>query len=165
MNLTSEFPAKPVSASVTEMTEVVLPNDTNNFGTILGGKVMHLIDIVGAIAARRHSGNLVVTAAVDSLAFLSPIKAGELIILKASVNRAFKTSMEVGVKIFSENTRDGSVKHTASAYLTYVSMDDHGKPTAIPSVIPETADDKRRYDEANLRRNSRLMACSSEFNR
>ncbi|MFH1861395.1 MAG: acyl-CoA thioesterase [bacterium] len=161
----SEVPAKPVSASKAEMNEVVLPNDANNFGTLLGGKVMHLIDIAGAIAARRHSGHLVVTAAVDSLAFLSSIKVGDIIVLKASVNRTFRTSMEVGVKVWAENTRTGEQKHTASAYLTYVAMDDQGKPTPISSVIPETAEEKRRYDEAALRRGIRLTSCAPEVNR
>jgi acyl-CoA hydrolase len=161
----SEIPAKPVKDSFVEMTEVVLPNDTNNFGTLFGGKVMMLMDIAGAIAARRHTNHLVVTAAVDSMAFLSPIKVGDLIVLKASVNRTFKSSLEVGVKVFSEDTRTGERKHTASAYITYVAMGDKGKPTPIPSVIPETADEKRRYDEAGLRRDTRLSSCAPEVNR
>jgi len=161
----SEYPAKPVRDSVVEMTEVVLPNDTNNFGTLFGGKVMQLIDIAGTIAARRHTKRLVVTAAVDSLAFLSPIKMGDLVLLKASVNRAFKTSLEVGVKVFSENTQTGTRKHTASAYLSFVALDDEGKPTPIPSVIPETPDEKRRFEKAAIRRGSRLVSCSSELNR
>jgi acyl-CoA hydrolase len=163
--LQSEIPAKPVAESMVEMTEMVLPNDANNFGNILGGKVMHLIDVAGAIAARRHTRRLVVTAAVDSLAFHSPIKVGDLIVLKASVNRTFKTSLEVGVKVFSENTQTGQRHHTASAYLTYVALDDRGQPTRIPSVIPETADQKRRYDEAVLRRDTRLASCAPEANR
>lgn len=161
----SEIPARPVSDSTVEMNEVVFPNDANNFGNILGGKVMHLIDIAGSIAARRHTRRLVVTAAVDSLSFLSPIKVGDLIVLKASVNRTFKTSLEVGVKVFSENTQTGERKHTSSAYLTYVALDDNGKPTPIPAVIPETPDEKRRYDEALLRRDSRLASCAPEANR
>ncbi len=161
----SEIPAKPVSESFVEMTEVVLPNDTNNFGTLFGGKVMQLIDIAGTIAARRHTNRLVVTAAVDSLSFLSPIKMGDLVILKAAVNRTFKSSLEVGVKVFSENTKTGTRKHTSSAYLTYVALDDEGKSTPIPSVIPETAEEKRRYDEAGLRRGTRLSNCATEMNR
>lgn len=161
----SAVPARPVKESVVEMTEVVLPNDANTFGTLFGGKVMELIDIAGAIAARRHTKRLVVTAAVDSLAFLSPIRVGDIVVLKASVNRTFKTSLEVGVKVLSENTQTGERKHTASAYLTYVAMDGKGKPTRIPSVIPETGDEKRRYDEAALRRDSRLASCAPEVNR
>ena len=161
----SEIPAKPVRESIVEMTEVVLPNDTNTFGTLFGGKVMMLMDLAGAIAARRHTNHLVVTAAVDSMAFLHPIKMGDLVVLKASVNRTFKSSLEVGVKVFSEDTQCGERKHTASAYITYVAIDDRGKPTPISSVIPETADEKRRYDEAGLRRNARLASCTPEANR
>jgi acyl-CoA hydrolase len=163
--LESAIPAKPVKASVVEMTEVVFPNDANNFGTIFGGKVMQLIDIAGSISGRRHTNRMVVTAALDSLSFLSPIKVGDLIVLKASVNRTFKTSLEVGVKVFSENTKTGQRNHTASAYLTYVALDDKGKPSPIPSVIPETSEEKRRYDEALMRRDTRLNSCDSEVNR
>ncbi len=138
------------------MTEVVLPNDANNIGTLFGGKVMLLMDIAGAIAARRHTKRMVVTAAVDSVSFLHPVRVAELVVLKASVNRAFKTSLEVGVKVFSENTLTGVIKHTATAYITYVAVDDAGKPTRIPSVIPESANEKRRYDEAALRREARF---------
>jgi acyl-CoA hydrolase len=151
--------------SIVEMTEVVLPNDANNLGTMFGGKVMQLMDIAGAIAARRHTRRMVVTAAVDSLAFHSPIRVGDLVVLKASVNRAFKTSLEVGVKVFSENTLNTKIEHTATAYITYVAGYEAGKPTRIPSVIPETADEKRRYDEAALRREARLASCASEANR
>lgn len=164
-NILADFPARPVRESVVEMTEVVLPNDANNFGTMFGGKVMQLIDIAGAIAARRQSRRLVVTAAVDSLSFHAPIKVGDIIVLKASVNRAFKTSLEVGVKVFSENTQTGERRHTASAYITYVAIDDAGKPTRIPSVIPETSDEKRRYDEAALRREARLASCATDVSR
>ncbi len=164
-SLQAEIPAKPMRESIVEMTEVVLPNDANNIGTMFGGKVMQLMDIAGAIAARRHTRRMVVTAAVDSLAFHSPIRVGDLVVLKASVNRAFKTSLEVGVKVFSENTLNTKIEHTATAYITYVAVDDEGKPTRIPSVIPETSDEKRRYDEAALRRETRLASCATEANR
>lgn len=152
----TDLSPKPVRESAVEMTEEVLPNDANNFGTILGGKVMHLIDIAAAIAARRHTRRLVVTAAVDSLSFLSPIKVGDIIILKSSVNRTFTSSMEVGVKVFSENTQTGERKHTSSAYLTFVALDEKGKPTRVPPVKPETPEEKRRYEEAAKRRQVRL---------
>jgi acyl-CoA hydrolase len=148
--------SKPVTDSITEMTELVLPNDTNNLGTILGGKVMHLMDVACAIAARRHTGGTVVTAEVDSLSFLSPIRAGELVVLKASVNRAFHTSLEVGVKVFAEDMRRNERRHTASAYFTFVALENIGKPVTIPCVIPETPDEKRRYEEAARRREARL---------
>ncbi len=138
------------------MTELVLPNDTNNLGTILGGKVMHLMDVACAIAARRHTGRTVVTAEVDSLSFLSPIHAGELVVLKAAVNRVFHTSLEVGVKVFAENLRTGQRRQTASAYFTFVAFDENGQPTPIPAAIPDTADEKRRFEEAAMRREARL---------
>src|SRR5271168_5189677 len=117
---------KPVSASSSEITEAVLPNDANPLGNMLGGRVMHLIDIAGALAAHRHSNSIVVTASVDYLDFRFPIRVGEFIVLKSSVNRVFNTSMEVGVKVFSENILTGQRLHTCSAYLTFVALDEHG---------------------------------------
>ncbi len=147
---------KPVSFSRAEMTEVVLPNDTNVLGNVLGGRVMHLIDIACAIAAHRHSNSYVVTASVDYLDFRSPIRVGELIILKSSVNRVFNTSMEVGVKVFSENVLTGERKHTSSAYLTFVAIDENREARKIAPLILETAEDRRRHREAGKRRKIRL---------
>ncbi|MBI2956649.1 MAG: acyl-CoA thioesterase [Acidobacteria bacterium] len=147
---------KPVRASQSEMVEVVLPNDANPLGNILGGRVMHLIDIAAAIAAHRHSQSLAATAAVDYLDFRSPIKVGNLIVLKSSVNRVFRTSMEVGVKVFSEDILTGERRHTSSAYVTFVAVDKHGRPVPIPPVIPQTATERRRYREAETRRRLRL---------
>ncbi len=138
------------------MTEVVLPNDANPLGNILGGRVMHLIDIAAAIAAHRHSNSYVVTASVDYVDFRNPVKVGELIILKSSVNRVFKTSMEVGVKVFSENVLTGERKHTSSAYVTFVALDEHGNPKLVPPLKLETAEDRRRWREAAVRRRTRL---------
>ena len=138
------------------MTEVVLPNDANLLGNVLGGRVMHLIDIAGAIAGHRHSNSHVVTASVDYLDFRSPIRVGDLIILKSSVNRVFHTSMEVGVKVFSENVLTGERKHTSSAYLTFVAVDEDRQPRNIPPLILKTAEDRRRYREAGERRRIRL---------
>jgi len=114
---------KPVSASRSEMVEAVLPNDANPLGNMLGGRVMFLIDIAGALAAHRHSNSHVVTASVDYLDFRFPIRVGEWIVLKSSVNRVFRSSMEVGVKVFSENIFTGERKHTSSAYVTFVAID------------------------------------------
>ncbi len=150
------LPGKPVSASRSEMTEVVLPNDANPLGYVLGGRVMHLVDIAGAIAAHRHSNSHVVTASVDYVDFRNPIKVGELIVLKSSVNRVFHTSMEVGVKVFSENVLTGERKHTSSAYLTFVAIDTQRNPHEIPPLILETDEDRRRYHEAEGRRKIRL---------
>ena len=147
---------KPVSASRSEMIEAVLPNDANVLGTMLGGRVMHLIDIAGALAATRHSNSYVVTASVDYLDFRFPIQVGEFIVLRASVNRVFHTSMEVGVKVFAENTLTGEQRHTSTAYLTFVALDANRKPHPAPEVIPETDQEKRRYREAGERRDYRL---------
>jgi len=147
---------KPVSASRSELTEFVLPNDANALGNMLGGRVMHLIDIAGALAAGRHSNSHVVTASVDYLDFRFPIAVGEFIVLKASVNRVFHTSMEVGVKVFSENILTGERKHTSSAYLTYVALDLNRHPHPAPPLILETDDDRRRFREAGERRELRL---------
>jgi len=148
--------SRPISASRSEMVEVVLPNDANPLGNILGGRVMHLIDIAAAIAAHRHCNSYVVTASVDYLDFRSPIRVGDLIVLKSSVNRVFHSSMEVGVKVFSENILTGDRKHTSSAYVTFVAIDDHGRPKQVRPLTLETADDRRRYREAGLRRRIRL---------
>ena len=153
---TREANGQPVDKSRTEMVEFVLPQDANVLGNILGGRVMHLVDIAAAISAGRHSRSIVVTASVDHIDFRNPIRVGELIILKASVNRAFRTSMEIGVKVFSENPLTGERKHTTSAYLTYVALDESYSPVAVPELICETADDRRRYREALSRRNLRL---------
>ncbi len=147
---------RPVRESQAEMTEVVLPNDANPRGNLLGGKVMHLIDIAAAIAAHRHSHSYVVTASVDHLDFVNPVHIGELIILKSSVNRVFHSSMEVGVTVYAENFITGERRHTSSAYLTFVALDEHGKTKPIPPVIPETAEQKRRYEQAGDRRRRRM---------
>jgi acyl-CoA hydrolase len=147
---------KPVSASRSEFIEIVLPNDANPLGAMLGGRVMHYIDIAGALAAHRHSNSHVVTASVDYLDFHFPIGIGEFIVLKSSVNRVFHTSMEVGVKVFAENVLTGERKHTSSAYVTYVAIDLDRKPHAVPPLILETGEDRRRYREAGERRRHRL---------
>jgi acyl-CoA hydrolase len=149
-------PGKPVSASRSEMVEAVLPNDANPLGAMLGGRVMHLMDIAGALAAHRHSNSHVVTASVDYLDFRFPIRVGEFIVLKSSVNRVFHTSMEVGVKVFSENILTGERKHTSSAYVTFVAIDLKGEPHNVAPLILETDDDRRRHREAGERRRTRL---------
>ncbi|MGB0034493.1 MAG: acyl-CoA thioesterase [Candidatus Acidiferrales bacterium] len=147
---------KPVSASRSEMVEAVLPNDANLLGNMLGGRVMHMIDVAGALAAHRHANSHVVTASVDYLDFRFPIRVGEFIVLKSSVNRVFQTSMEVGVKVFSENTLTGERKHTSSAYLTFVAIDPDLRPHRVVPLILETEDDRRRFREAGDRRRMRL---------
>jgi acyl-CoA hydrolase len=152
------LPGRSVSASRTEMTEVVLPQDANPLGTILGGHVMHLIDIAGAIAVHRHCRLQAVTASVDHLDFLNPIHVGELIVLESQVNRAFKTSVEVGVEVFSENYFTGKRKHTTTAFLTFVAIDENGEAVPVPPLILRTPEERRRYREAGERRRARLAA-------
>jgi acyl-CoA hydrolase len=156
VHLENTLPGRPVSVSRTEMIELVLPQDANLLGNILGGRVMHLIDIAGAIAAGRHCRRQVVTASVDHLDFLNPIRLGELIVLEAQVNRAFHTSVEVGVEVFSENYSKGERKHTTTAFLTFVALDESGNPCLVPPVILKTQAERRRYREAGERRKARL---------
>ncbi len=148
--------ARPVKTSQVEMTQIVLPNDTNTLGNMRGGSLMHWIDIAAAIAGARHSNKVVVTASVDELNFLHPIRIGEIVILKASVNRVFSTSMEIGVKVFSQTIKTGALEHANSAYLTFVALDDDGNPVRVPQVAPEDEDELRRYREAQERRERRL---------
>lgn len=147
---------KAVSESQSEYAELALPNDANALGDVLGGKVMHLVDLAGAMAAMRHARRPVVTASVDHMNFLSPVRIGQLIILRSSVNRVFHTSMEVGVRVTVEDLMTGDQRHTSSAYLTFVALDKSGKPTPIDPVIPETKEQIRRYEEAGKRREYRL---------
>ncbi|MHB1051085.1 MAG: acyl-CoA thioesterase [Bacteroidota bacterium] len=138
------------------MTQLVLPNDTNQLGNLLGGQLMHWIDLVAAIAAARHSQRICVTASVDELNFLHPIKTGEVVTLLASVNRVFNTSMEVGVKVLSENLISGKIRHANSAYLTFVALDGQGSPVSVPQITIETDEEQRRFDDALTRREERL---------
>src|SRR5215831_14105804 len=146
---------RTVEQSQSEMAEVVLPNDANPLGNLLGGRLMHLIDIAGALAAHRHSRSYVVTASIDHIDFLSPVHIGDLLILKSSVNCAFHSSMEVGVKCWVENYIAGTTRHVASAYLTFVAVDSNGRHHAVPQVVPETAEEKQRYEDAGRRREQR----------
>src|SRR5213593_2759631 len=152
-----QLKGKPVSASRSEMTEIVLPAQTNPLGKLLGGQVMHFVDMAAALAAHRHSNSYVVTASVDYIDFRNPINIGEIVILKSQVNRVFHTSMEVGVKVFSENTLTGERKHTTTAYVTFVAIDAVTKePRPVAPLILKTADEKRRWQEAGARRKARL---------
>lgn len=148
--------AKAVRESISEYSELALPNDANGLGNVLGGKVMHLVDLAGAMAAIRHARRPVVTVSVDRLHFLQPVHIGDLIVLRSSVNRVFRTSMEVGVKVMTEKLLTGEKRHTCSAYLTFVALDDHGNPVAAVPVVPETEEEQRRYREAGERREYRL---------
>jgi acyl-CoA hydrolase len=147
---------KRADESATEMVQVVLPNDANPLGFILGGTVMHLIDIAGAIACHRHTRSLLVTAAVDGLEFLNPIKVGDMIILKSRVTCTFTTSLEVEVEVFSEETLTGKRQMTSRAFLTFVAVDRDGQKRKVPPLLVETEEDRRRCEAAHARRAERL---------
>jgi acyl-CoA hydrolase len=162
---TGKLHGKRVDASRVEMVEVVLPNDANPLGNILGGKVMHLIDIAGAIAAHRHSRSMLVTVSVDNLDFVLPIRVGELIILRSHVTRAFHTSVEVAVRVYREDYQTGERRQTSSAFVTYVAVDEHGRPKSMPPVEPRTAEERREYREALARRRHRLALAARAHRR
>lgn len=148
---------KKVSESQVIMTELVLPHHTNQLGNLLGGQLMHWIDICAALSAAKNSQRVCVTASVDRIDFLHPIKLGNAVTLIASVNRVFNSSMEVGVKVFAESFIEGRKVHSNTAFLTFVSVDENGNPVKAIEAIPETDDEKRRYEEALERREKRLQ--------
>jgi acyl-CoA hydrolase len=154
--MSPELPGRFVRESISEYSEFALPTDANTLGNVLGGKVMHLVDLAAALAGVRHARCAVVTASVDQMTFLHPVHIGQLIVLRSSVNRVFRTSMEIGVRVEVENLFTGHIKHTSSAYLTFVALDKSGKRVPIPPVIPETETEKRRFLEADQRRAYRL---------
>jgi acyl-CoA hydrolase len=156
---------KTVVESQAEMIEVVLPNDANPLGNILGGRVMHLIDIAGAIAAHRHARSHIVTASVDGIDFAHPIKVGQIVLLRSFVTRAFHTSMEVEVNVFLEDYIRGERTQTSSALVTYVAVDQDGRPAPVPPLIPRTSEEKRRYREALWRRRQRLAQAAKAHRR
>jgi acyl-CoA hydrolase len=146
---------RTVASTQSEMTEIILPNDANTLGNLLGGRLMHFIDLTGAMAAYRHTRTHVVTAAMDHIDFIQPVHVGDLLILKSSVNRAFNTSVEVGVKVWVEHPQTGSMLHVASAYLVFVAIDKDGNRQKVPGLQPETANEIRRYGDALRRREHR----------
>jgi acyl-CoA hydrolase len=146
---------RTVASTQSEMTEIVLPNDANTLGNLLGGRLMHFIDLTGAMAAFRHTRSHVVTAAMDHIDFIQPVHVGDLLILKSSVNRAFHTSLEVGVKVWVEHPQTGVFLHVASAYLVFVAIDKEGHRQRVPEVLPETPNEIRRYADALRRREHR----------
>ncbi len=153
----STAPSKPVSDSmVIDQVVEVFPNDLNPHGTLFGGRILQIIDTLAAVVAKRHSGKVCVTLGIDSVRFLHPAHRGDILVCMASVNRTWRTSMEVGVKVMAEDFRDLSRKHILSAYFTFVPVDDRHKPIPVNAVIPETPDQIRRYEKAELRRRHRL---------
>ena len=146
----------PSASSIEQNVYKIFPNDLNSERTVFGGLVMGLCDRTALIVAERHSGTTSVTAAVDSLNFLAPARAGETLIVRASINRAWRSSMEIGVFVAAEDSRSGESRHVVSAYLTFVALGDDGNPVAVPPVEPQTDAEKRRYREAQRRRDTRL---------
>ena len=148
---------KYVKDSYVIMHELILPNDTNNLDTVFGGKVMQYMDLCAAMSAYKFARTAVVTASVDRLDFLAPARVGDMLILKSSVNYSHNSSMEIGVHIDAENVKTGKRRHTASAYLTFVSLDSNGKPQKVDDIIAESDDEKRRYNEGKERHLERIQ--------
>lgn len=155
MNSPDVTTPRPVKESQSEMVEIVLPNDANPLNALLGGRLMHWIDLAGAMAAHRHARSYVVTASVDHIDFLVPVRVGSLVVLRSSVNRVFRTSMEVGVKVWVEDYIQNKREHVASAHLTFVAVDGKGGCIPVAPVIPETKEQKRRFEDAGRRREIR----------
>jgi len=147
--------SRTASESQAERSEIIFPADSNALGNLFGGRLMQFIDLVGAVAAVRHSREIVVSASLDHIDFVAPVHVGDLLILKASVNRAFRTSMEVGVRAMVEDALGQTLRHVATAYVTYVAVDREGNRVPVPCVVPETEHQKRRYDDAARRREMR----------
>ena len=152
----SEQQRRPPSVSRVEMTELVLPGDANTLGNAFGGRIMQWIDVAAGVAARRHCGGVAVTASMDTLQFVRPVLLGDIVVLRAVVNRAWTTSMEIGVRVECESTGETTPHLTASAYLTFVAIGTDGKPRPVPGVAPETEQEQRRFDEAQQRRDQRI---------
>jgi acyl-CoA hydrolase len=151
--------AKPVRESeINDQTAIVFPNDLNSLGTLFGGRVMEMGDSVAAVVAKRHSGRICVTLGIDSVRFLASARHGDILVFKASLNRAWNTSMEVGLKVFADDFRTMRRKHIVSAYFTFVAVDENMKPVPVPAAIPETEEQKRRFNQADVRRTLRLSA-------
>jgi acyl-CoA hydrolase len=148
----------PSASSVDQNVYKVFPNDLNSEYTVFGGLVMSLCDRTALIVAERHSGSACVTAAVDSLNFLAPARAGDTLLVKAAVNRSWRSSMEIGVHVAAEDSYTGNTRHVVSAYLTFVALDKTGKTRSVPAVLPDTDFEKRRYEQAQARRDGRLSS-------
>lgn len=146
----------PGASAVDQNVYKIFPNDLNSDRTVFGGLVMALCDRTALIVAERHSGRTSVTAAVDSLQFLAPARAGETLVVRAAINRSWRSSMEIGVKVTAENSFEGRERHVVSAYLTFVALDEDGRPAAVPAVLPQSDEEHRRFRAAEIRREARL---------
>ena len=149
--------SKPPSASRVEMTELILPGDANTLGNAFGGRIMQWIDVAAGVASRRHCGGVAVTASMDSMQFVRPIRLGDVVVLRAVVNRAWHSSMEVGVRVEREGPGGDDLQHAASAYLTFVALDQQGRPRGVPPLRPESEPERRRHRQRQQRREQRLL--------
>lgn len=149
-------PKSIVASAINDQTSVVFPNDLNAYGTLFGGRVLDLCDRVAGVVAKRHSGRVCVTLGIDSVRFLAPAKHGDILVFKAAVNRVWRTSLEIGIKVYKEDFRTLERTHILSAYFTFVALGDDLKPVEISPVIPETQEERRRYEQAEVRRRIRL---------
>lgn len=148
---------KPVrDSAINDQTSIVFPSNLNSLGTLFGGRVMELADRVAAVVAKRHSGHWCLTLGIDSVRFLAPARGGDVLVLQSAVNRVWRTSMEVGIKVFADEFNTMKRTHIVSAYFTFVAVDQGMKPVEIPPVIPETDDEKRRFAQADERRKARM---------
>lgn len=153
----NESEGKKISeSSINDHTYRIFENDLNSNDTVFGGLIMSILDRLAAVIAERHSQRTCVTVSVDGFHFLTPARKGENLICKGSVNRTWNTSMEIGLKVVAENSRTKDKKHIVSAYFTFVALDENNRPTPVPPVLPETPEEKRRYEEAEFRRNHRI---------
>ncbi len=147
----------PSESAVNDHVYKLFPNDMNSNGTAFGGMIMGVLDRVALVVAERHSGRVCVTVSVDSISFLSPAERGDILIFKASINNGWRTSMEVGIRVVAQDYTSKSTRHILSAYFTFVALDEHKKPTEVPPVLPDTMIERRRFEEANLRRMQRIQ--------
>jgi acyl-CoA hydrolase len=154
----TDLKSKKISDSaINDQTYKVFPNDLNSNDTVFGGLVMGILDRVALVVAERHSEKICVTAAVDSMHFLAPARKGDILVFRAAINRTWRSSMEVGVKVLTQHYKTGETGHILSAYFTFVAVDEHGQSVAVPPILPETSDEKRRYAEAEIRRERRKV--------
>jgi acyl-CoA hydrolase len=153
--MTTLKPKKVTESAIHDQTYKVFPNDLNSNDTVFGGLVMSILDRVALVVAERHAERICVTVSVDSMHFLAPARRGDILVFRAAINRTWKSSMEIGVKVLAEHYKTGETKHILSAYFTFVAVDEYCQPVQVPPVIPETPSEKRRYEEAEIRRERR----------